>query len=87
MEQIKNLLKNEQNIESIVETWTQNNVQKNEVPIKIKYKTPAITTINNTTKFQTTETWILTTEELNIIENTTDWEIDKLIDILFKDLN
>jgi hypothetical protein len=84
IDQIKNLLKDNKNIEPIIETWAQNNIQKNESPIKIKDKTPIITPINKTIKSKTS---ILTEEELNIIENTTDWEIDKLIDILFKDLN
>lgn len=34
-----------------------------------------------------TETWILNEKELNIIENTSSWEIDNLIDILFQDTN
>ncbi len=82
IDQIENFLKDKQNIEPITRIWTQNNVQKNELPIKIKNKNPITTPINKTSEY-----WVLTKEELNIIENTTDWEIDKLIDILFKDLN
>lgn len=32
------------------------------------------------------ENSVLTQEEIEIIESTTDWEIDELIDLLFKDL-
>jgi hypothetical protein len=85
IDQIKNLLNDTKNI--IIEPGSKNEVQKNEISTKIKDKTPIITSINNTTKSKATESWILTEEELNIIENTTDWEIDKLIDLLFKDLN
>lgn len=34
-----------------------------------------------------TESWVLSDKELEIIENTSSWEIDNLIDILFQDLN
>ncbi|MFA5917456.1 MAG: hypothetical protein WC850_04470 [Candidatus Gracilibacteria bacterium] len=85
IDQIKNLLNDTKNI--IIEPGSKNEVQKNEISTKIKDKTPIITSINNTTKSKATESGILTEEELNIIENTTDGEIDKLIDLLFKDLN
>lgn len=89
IDQITKLLKTDNNkeisdIETITKTWTENNIQISEDSKKIKYKIPVITT---TPKSSSTDTWILTEEEINIIENTTDWEIDKLIDILFKDLN
>lgn len=44
------------------------------------------TEIKNENIIQNTESWIFTEEELNIINNITEWEVDKLIDILFKDL-
>lgn len=34
-----------------------------------------------------TESWVLSDKEIEIIENTSSWEIDNLIDILFQDLN
>ena len=38
-------------------------------------------------KNENTESWVLSDKELEIIENTSSWEIDNLIDILFQDLN
>lgn len=70
VDQIKVLLNDEENKDT-----------KNEGIVKTEEKPNLTPTLN-----ENTETWVLTEEELNIIENTTDWEIDELIDILFKDL-
>lgn len=80
--QIKELLKSEKELNLIIETWSQNEVPKTITPRKTNGTTPSVTWVENYT-----ETWVLTEEEINIIENTTDWEIDELIDILFRDLN
>lgn len=93
IDQIKNLLKdenikNKENHAIYSQTGTQNNIQKSSSPIKVENKSKVIYPITTPSKTsQTNESSILTKEELNIIENTTDWEIDKLIDILFKNLN
>lgn len=102
LNQVKNLLKNwtKNNIEDITKktddnTWTiktndisnknsiiwpTKNTSNSKIPTSIKQNN----IINNEVK---NETWVLTKEELEIIENTKDWEIDELINILFKDLN
>lgn len=84
IDQIKSLLSDEEKDSTInSSTWvikpTNNNVKKTDFPtIIINDKT------NNLIK---TDTWILTEEEIDIIDNTADAEIDELIDILFKDIN
>lgn len=80
--QIKNLLKVNKDEILILETWSNNEKTKTITQKKTNWIYPVgIWAENNT------ETWILSEEEINIIENTTDGEIDELIDILFKDLN
>lgn len=77
IEQIRLLLNDNENKTDENKTT----VIKTDTKINKEEKTSVITPENNS------ETWILTEEEINIIENTTDWEIDQLIDIIFKDLN
>lgn len=82
--QIKNLLSDEEKDSTInSSTWVINPINNN-----IK-KIDSENTIlkDKTNNFIETDTWILTEEELDIINNTADAEIDELIDILFKDLN
>lgn len=82
IDQIKNLLETD-NKETTVNTWIEEKTNiKTNTPNK-----PKINTENKNTIKENTETWVLTEEEIDIIDNTTDAEIDELIDILFKDIN
>lgn len=94
---IKTLLSpnTKENTEIVSQSWkvilTWSEVKKEE--IKIINPPKKIEVIQDTKKQETTienteiyESWVLTQEEIEIIESTTDSEIDELIDLLFKDL-
>lgn len=99
LDKVKNLLKPEKNeIINITQTWNeikkeQPIIQKKENKNNLNFqKNKEILKTENNIQNQEnsnteTETWVLSQEELKIIENTSDWEIDELINILFQDVN
>lgn len=71
-----------------VDTWSILDTKTNEESLKevkelLENEAPG--TIE-TTENENTESWVLSDKELKIIENTSSWEIDNLIDILFQNL-
>lgn len=73
----------------VISTWTEIFKQEKEIipkPKKIEITQDTKKQENLSEVKKNYESWVLTPEEIEIIESTTDWEIDELIDLLFKDL-
>ncbi len=71
------------------DTWSILDIKTDEqniIEVKELLEDNAPSTIKSV-KNENTESWVLSDKELEIIENTSSWEIDNLIDILFQDLN